>query len=212
MAASKCAAVDRRDWGSYSTELWTRVATQLMLQGHVAYRDSVDCVDISRASSCLPPVWQARVSKDVKAGALELFPFVEGPLVLFKDGEKIAKRPERLHPSLPYLEVAWVASNAAHDSCKFHLKSPLAKSPLASVQVETAPAPYWCVIGAQKGDPAINMQRREFTVTMPTVTHAVAKQEKAPKKAKGLTLVLAVDGFVNHVPIKMGACLVVEEE
>ena len=207
MVATSCAGVDWRRWETYGTELWTRIATQLLLQGHMLFKESADMVDIAKATACFPEVYQARANTDVKAGGLELYPFVAGPLIPFKDGESISTRPERLHPSLPFACVLVACSDAADDSCRFLVKSPLVTNNRMSS--ETVPSPFWCVIAAKKGDPVINMERRDVTIAIPSVDYTVAGQPA--KKAKVGKMALVVTAFVNSKPINKGECLVVEE-
>ena len=106
----------------------------------------------------------------------------------FAHGAKL-KRPQGLHPHLPFLVACTAGAFDLEDTAKVLIKSPLASG---QSQLEQAPAPFWAALQAQS-DQHGNVGAKTFRMTLEgTIFTFEGEREAKRRKKADMTPALAV--------------------
>ena len=201
---SQVAGVPREPWEQLAPELWRRMASETLLHVYAMTSDSVDKVQVVRAESAIPQVWQARALANIAPKKLILVPWVKSAPAEVDADEPAPKRPKDLHPALPDHEVMRVEAKGCTDAPRFLLRSPLGG------KIGTcAPAPFWCVLSRPEPHLA-NMEYRDCTaeVVAPTCSLESLKKGEGLKLPK-VKVQLTIRALINNCNIQRGDVLTV---
>ena len=207
-------SLPRMPWQPLPGLVWKALARMVLGQLHIRHKLVAADIEVSVLEASSPHVFQARPLRDFAAGALVLVPFISEEPIPFAEGARL-KRPQTLHPHLPFVVGCKAGAFELGDVNRFLLKSPLGSG---AGLPEEAPAPFWAALATERAGDA-NMKVVTYRTTLPGASFSHDGEEpEAPAKrrktkggatAKAPALQVRVPALVNTQAVKRGTVLVV---